>query len=256
MKTLLLFLLAFLCLLAPLHAQTLSKEVRLIWADATDARDAGHYDDALLLMERAISLAQDYGPLYNSRGKAYFDMALSGQYNSAFDSLINLATQDYDAGLRCTGLADTVISEILINRGAAYGVQGQFDNALKDFNQGIRLNPQNKNGYLNRSLVYFNLGQYSKAIKDHTKYLKFDKNNAAVLYERGMLYRVLKKNKKAIADETRVIAQKPSWGIAYLERARAYAQSGNITAAKQDYDQAVKLGMLLEEFDGALLKKH
>ena len=45
----------------------------------------------------------------------------------------------------------------------------------------------------------------------------------------------------------------PQLAIAYLERARAKAQAGNRSGAKQDYQNAQKMGIKLEPMDEQLL---
>lgn len=230
-------------------AQTLPKEVRFFWADATDARDLGQYELALIFHGMTLEMAQDNAELYNSRGKTYFDMAVSGQYNAEMDSLLQLALTDYSTGLRCTPVHDTIKSEILVNRGAAYGTQGQMDAALEDLNEGLRFNKKNKNGYLNRSLVYQSLGNYKKAVEDLSHYLHLNPNSAEIYYERGMLHRVLDNPKKAIEDLDHAIALNPNLGIAYLERARAYANSGDKAAAQLDFERAAQFGIKMEPWD-------
>lgn len=232
-----------------LTAQSLPNGVARIWADATDARDLGQYELALVLYGVILEMAQDNAELYNSRGKTYFDMAISGQYNAEMDSLLQLALTDYSAGLRCTSVHDTIKSEILVNRGAAYGTQGQMDAALEDLNDGLRFNKKNQNGYLNRSLVYQSQGNYKKAVEDLSHYLHLNPNNAEIYYERGMLRRVLNNPKKAIKDLNRAISLNPNLGIAYLERARAYAILGDKAAAQQDYERANQFGIKMEPRD-------
>ncbi len=223
-----------------------------LWASAADARDAGNYVSALSLLNQALQLADDDAPLYNSRGKTYFDMALSGRYQSDADTLLEYAFQDY---CRTIDLhpADTLIAEALINRGAVWGVRAALDNALADLNEGIRLDPSNPNGYFNRSIVYMNRQQYDSAIADYDQYLLLRPKDDRILYERGMLNRSLGRNDEAISDLDRAIALNPEKGFYYLERGRAYAQKGKIKKARADYAEAEKRGQMQTDLDRGLL---
>ncbi len=73
-----------------------------------------------------------------------------------------------------------------------------------------------------------------------------------VLYESGMILRAKGQNQESIDRLTRAIQLKPTLGVAYLERARAYMQMGNRAAAQQDYQRAQQMGYGKNEFDARL----
>lgn len=226
-----------------------------LWDMGYEARKSGDYGASLDYLTQAISIDSSIAALYNSRGKTYFDMALSGTYDSsAVSRLLNYALQDYNRGLACTVLTDTIKSEILINRGALSGLQGDLEACILDCTQGISLDSTNKNGYYNRSIAYYNLGEYESALQDYSSFTKLDTTNAAVFYEKGMVERHLGYHENAISSLTRSIYLDGTLGIAYLERARAYALSGNEKKAKSDYRKAEELGVAKGEYDKELLK--
>ncbi len=45
----------------------------------------------------------------------------------------------------------------------------EYDQAISDYNQAIKLNPQDSGAYNNRGLAYENTGQYDQAMKDYDK---------------------------------------------------------------------------------------
>lgn len=93
------------------------------------------------------------------------------------------------------------------------------------------------------------MGQIDNALSDYNEYLKYNPYNAEVLYESGMILRSKGQNPEAIDRLSKAIQLKPNLGIAYLERARAYMQSGNKAAAQQDYQRAEQLGVKMGEYD-------
>jgi tetratricopeptide (TPR) repeat protein len=203
---------------------------------------------------KAISVNPKSPELHNSRGKAYFDAAMSGQFKDRQGEYVVKAIEDYTKGLSFDKIKPKNKAEMLINRGAAYASMNKFTEAVEDLSKGIELDPENKNGYFNRSLVYFSTNQYEKAIVDYTAYLKYDPQNANVWYERGMLKRSLGQHQEAISDLTNAIRFKPNFDVAYLERARAQIQSGNKAAAQQDYQRAQQLGVKLSPKDVEMMQ--
>ena len=180
-------------------------------------------------------------------------MAMSGKFNPQAADFIQKALADYNTALQQTKIKTKNRAEILINRGAAQGASQNFEQALKDLNEGAGLDPKNKNAYLNRSLVNLSLNRYDAAIADYTEYLKYDPRNANIYYERGMLRRSTNRNVEAITDLTQAIKLDPSLGLAYLERARAYAQSGNTAGARQDYLRAQQFKIQLSPQDQQMM---
>ena len=224
------------------------------WNRGQYYRSKGDYDRSLQDYSQAVTINPKNPELFNSRGKTYFDMAMSGKYQQQEGDFIQKAMSDYNTALQAsTDAKPKVKSEVLINRGAAHGALKNFGQALNDLNEGIKLDPENENGYLNRSLVYFNLGKYEETIADYSSYLKYQPSNANIHYERGMLRRSLNRNQEAIEDLTTAIRLDPALALAYLERARAYAQSGNTDAARKDYQRAQQMKIQLTPKDVELM---
>ncbi|HNM26360.1 MAG TPA: tetratricopeptide repeat protein [Saprospiraceae bacterium] len=227
----------------------------ILWDQAADARKLGYYETSLRLLSRAVSLYADDADLYNSRGKTYFDMAMSGRYDHEADTLLALALADYNVSIRAAH-NDTIKSEAMSNRAAVFGVQGNFEKCLEDLNAAVLLNPENLNAYLNRSLLYTNTGEYALAIDDLSRYLDRKPDSEELLYERGMLHRTLSQSRLALDDLNRAIALNPDApGLYFLERARAHAQAGHKKAARADYEEAERTGASLAADDREWLKK-
>lgn len=214
----------------------------------------GDYEGALKDYDRAIGMEPNNREILNSRGKTYFDMAASGKYKGQEKALLDKAIQDYTSSLSKSQLSDKATSESYSNRGAAYGMLGMLDQSIQDISEALALDPANKNAYANRSIAYLNTGQYEKALADYQSFLKYEPSNANFWYESGMVQRVLKRNNESIQSLDKALKINPQLAIAYLERARAKAQAGNRSGAKQDYQNAQKMGIKLEPMDEQLLK--
>lgn len=192
---------------------------------------------------------------YISRGTTYFDFANQCEDSDQKQESLNLAITDFTTGLDLPNLDSGTKAELLINRGAAKAAGNPKDTALDDLNEGLRLDPENLNGYLNRSLMYWEMQKYDDVIEDYSSYLALNPNNASIWYERGMLRRSLGQPQAALDDLNQAIKLNPKFGIAYLERARAHALLGNKQAALADYQHAELLGHQMEDYDKSLMKK-
>lgn len=53
-----------------------------------------------------------------------------------------------------------------INRGDTYREQGEYQRAIEDSDEAIRLNPQNPRAYVVRALAYTTLGRGQEAERD------------------------------------------------------------------------------------------
>jgi protein O-mannosyl-transferase len=215
------------------------------WNRGQYYRAQGKYDLSLKDYSQAVTINPKNPELYNSRGKTYFDMAMSGKYKNQERQYLENALNDYTAGLNLANLKPATKAELLINRGAALGAANRYEESTRDLSEGISLDPKNKNGYFNRSIVYFQSRQYEKALVDYDAYLKLDPGNANITYESGMLLRSLNRSQEALDKLNRCIQLNPKMGLAYLERGRAYMQLNNMAAARTDFQQALRLGVQL-----------
>lgn len=225
------------------------------WNRGQYYREKGNFDQALKDYNQGVAIEPTSGELLNSRGKTYFDMAMSGKYKERSQELVANALKDYSNALANAKMKQETRAEVLINRGAAEGARNNFQQAIVDLTEGLRIDPNNKNGYFNRSIAYYTVKQYDKALEDYDMYLKLDPFNANVWYEAGMIRRSMNRNTEAIASLNKAIQINPGIAVAYIERARAYAQSGNKAAAQQDYQRAQQMGLKLDPMDVQIMQK-
>ncbi|MBN3925300.1 serine/threonine-protein kinase [Nostoc sp. NMS4] len=126
-------------------------------------------------------------------------------------------------------------------RGDAYYRLGDYEQAQADSSQAILLNPQDANAYFDRGFAFSELSKYKEAIADYTQAIKLNSKDAYVYYGRGLARVQLKDNKGAIEDFNKAIALKPQYTEAYLQRGILHRRLKQRLEAIQDFDKVIKI---------------
>jgi tetratricopeptide (TPR) repeat protein len=120
-------------------------------------------------------------------------------------------------------------------RGSAYRHKGEYDRALADFDQAIKLDPKSVYAYNNRGNVYFLKGEYDRAIADYDQVIRLDPKHAAAYNNRGNAYFDKRDYDRAIADYDQTIRLDPLYTAAYAGRGLAYEEKGDEARARADF---------------------
>jgi tetratricopeptide (TPR) repeat protein len=126
------------------------------------------------------------------------------------------------------------------NRGHAYTDKGDYDRAIADLSNAIRLNPTDAWSYNYRGVAYYSKNNYDKAIADYTEAIRLNSNEAEAYINVARLWAVcpdakLRNGVKAI-EYAKKACELANWKNAYAidTLAAACAETGN-------FDEAVKL---------------
>jgi len=134
------------------------------------------------------------------------------------------------------------------NRGNAYYRQGEYQQAITDFDQAIRLNPNDADFYAGRGIAYSTKGEYQQAIADFDQAIHLEPNNAGFYCNRGIANLRNEYNMRAIADSDQTILLDPNNAIAYNVRGNAYCNLNEYPRAIADFDQAIRLNPYVAVF--------
>ena len=127
------------------------------------------------------------------------------------------------------------------DRGNAWYDQGEYDKAIADFDQAIRLKPNFADVYVRRGNAWFHKGEYDKAIADYNQVLRVNPNDDVAYNNRGNAWDYKGEHDKAIADYNQVLRLNPNDAVAYNNRGEALRKKGEFDKALADYNQAIRL---------------
>lgn len=135
-------------------------------------------------LNRAIEINPSYFQSYISLGILYCAVKKSDEAIHVFGRALEVAEHERrDAGYRRI----SYIRNAHVNRGAAYHQKRDFERALADYNQAIKLGPTDDAGYSGRGSVYANLNDFERAIADYSKAIELNPSYWLNYYIRGHL---------------------------------------------------------------------
>jgi len=132
-------------------------------------------------------------------------------------------------------LNDTNLSFAFNNRGFAYGAKNDYDRAIQDLTEAIRLNPSDATAFNNRGADYRHKQDYDRAIQDFDQAIRLNPSYAGAFYNRGRAYRDKKDYEHAIQDFDQAIRLNPSDAYAFSNRGYIYFYLGKFAAAQSDF---------------------
>jgi tetratricopeptide (TPR) repeat protein len=131
-----------------------------------------------------------------------------------------------------------------IDNGYERYFKGEYDTALAEFTEALRLDPQSADAYAGRGNVYYtgNIAQtdYARGEAEYAHAVRLNPTFAA--YSRGIkYYREENKYDQAIAEFTEAIRTDPLYVFSYNYRGSAYSGKRNYDSAIADYNRAIDL---------------
>jgi tetratricopeptide (TPR) repeat protein/tRNA A-37 threonylcarbamoyl transferase component Bud32 len=127
------------------------------------------------------------------------------------------------------------------NRGLAWYNKKDYDKAIQDYNEAIRLDPNYAYAFHNRGLAWYNKKDYHKAIHDYTEAIRLDPKYAGAFNSRGVAWYYKKAYDKAIEDYNEAIRLNPKYAGAFNDRGLAWYYKKAHDKAIEDYNEAIRL---------------
>lgn len=180
------------------------------------------YDASAATYDRLLKLFPNYDRAYLARAQL---MLAKGDTVSA--------RTDVD---KCISLNKTIPASYVIRSEIAMRHDGDYQAALNDMNQAIKLEPHYAGYFINRGFMKYKLEDYFGAMADYDYALELEPTNLTAHFNRGLLNVEVSENDKAIGDFSYVLASTPDNFMARYNRALLYYKTGQYDKAIADYD--------------------
>ena len=143
--------------------------------------------------------------------------------------------------LKLGNLTNQSRSILYSNRGSAWIKLRDFDHAITDYNEAIRLDPKYAVAYSGRGNAWNNKLESDRAIADYSEAIRLDPNRAAPYNGRGNAWNKKRDFDHAIIDFNEAIRLDPKYVFAYSGRAYAWFSKRDFDHAITDYNEAIRL---------------
>lgn len=147
------------------------------------------------------------------------------------------ALADFNEALRLE--PDQLLSRM--NRARTYQALYHYEEALAEFTALIERNPADKQLYLLRALCLISQGNYKQAVADCTTVINKDAGHVEALMTRAMAEGLLRKYDIALEDATKAVEITPKVIYPYLTRAYLSLQMGQVDNALADVKKVYEL---------------
>jgi tetratricopeptide (TPR) repeat protein len=164
-----------------------------------------------------------------------------------------------DALAACSRLIEANRLGFYFDRAQIYVKNGDYDRAIADLSEFIRLNPDSVRALNERGLNYERKDEVDKAIADYSKAIRLDKGSSPSYSYRGSAYEKKGELDKAIADYSEAIRldKGSDLSYSYYNRGSAYEKKDELDKALADFREALNHGNTaasedIERIEGAI----
>jgi len=128
-----------------------------------------------------------------------------------------------------------------LTRGEGRLREGDFDWAIADFDEAIRMRPDSVRAHHDRGSAWSSKGELARALADYEVAISLDPNNPALYRDRGSLWRRHGEPDRALVDLDHAVRLGFSDAGAYNERGLVWYEKQRYERAIADFNQALKI---------------
>jgi tetratricopeptide (TPR) repeat protein len=128
------------------------------------------------------------------------------------DAAIEACTRAIDSKKYSKKKFKRTLSLLYTNRGVEYAIKKEFDKAIADHDEAIKVDPKNWAAFNNRGNAYVGKRDYDRAIADYDEAVKLNPKYADAYYNRGLAKRNKGDSAGADVDIAQAKALQPGIG--------------------------------------------
>src|SRR5579872_6730502 len=126
-------------------------------------------------------------------------------------------------------------------RGKIWYLKDEYDQAITDLDEAIRLDPDQSTAFLNRGSAWLRKLDFDRAIADYSEAIWLDPNAARAYFNRAIARGRKNEIDLAIADYFEAIRLDPTDAKALINRGLAWQKKNEVDLAIADYTEALRL---------------
>jgi tetratricopeptide (TPR) repeat protein len=127
------------------------------------------------------------------------------------------------------------------HRGTAWLDKKEYDKAIKDFDEAVRLDPTDASSFHNRGVAWSGKGEHDKAVRDYDEAIRLDPRNPHAFVSRGNARADKREYDRAVKDYDEAVRLDPKGAPGYGNRAAVRAKLGRYDEAVGDFEAALRL---------------
>jgi tetratricopeptide (TPR) repeat protein len=186
------------------------------------------YEKAIEQYQKVIAIKSNEEDAHYWQGRAYEEL----EYNQS-------ALTSYSQAI-----AINPTSEALSYRAELYLRQSRYEEAIADYTELVKKDPQQTNSYWLRSTALMAKGNYADALQDIENTIRLDNALSYPYFRRADIYARMKNDRQAIAHYTDFITRFPkiTYDILYsydFSTATAYRERSKLYRRQKLYKQAI-----------------
>ena len=148
------------------------------------------------------------------------------------------AVADFENAVRL----DDVSGEFHYNLGQVAALEKRYRDADEHYSAAIALDPRNARYYAVRGMVALETGNYDRAVDDYTRVLVHDQTQGMAYYYRGLAYKNKDRSEDALRDFDRVLERYPKNADAFYQKASIFSRMKKVDVACILLEEAVANG--------------
>jgi tetratricopeptide (TPR) repeat protein len=155
----------------------------------------------------------------------------------------NNAIDDYTQAIKLDGKK----AEVYNYRGfarAELAVRNKLNGmnlAIEDYTRAISINQNYVDAFINRSYAYYQIGNFTQVIEDCDKIIALEPSNVVIWSRRGSAWYEMENDDKAIADFSQAIKIKNDYAAAWYNRANAWYNKHELDKALADLNRCLAI---------------